>query len=131
TAESFLRSAPVGVVQNCEIQFRTKSDRGVPLLVSRANIVDAENTTQEVVVLARDISRLRNAERGLEESEWRYRSLFENVLDAVVTFREDGEIVDINPAGRELFGIGGRESGGGGNLSRDFMLEENGFSALV
>ncbi len=100
TAESFLRSAPVGVVQNCEMQFRTKSDRGVPVLVSRANIVDAENTTQEVVVLARDISRLRDAERGLEESEWRYRSLFENVLDAVVTFREDGEIVDVNPAGQ-------------------------------
>jgi two-component system cell cycle sensor histidine kinase/response regulator CckA len=128
--ESFLRTAPGRVVQNCEMQFRTKSDRRMPVLVSSANIVDAENTTQEVVVLARDISRLRDAERGLEESEWRYRSLFEDVLDVVVAFRDDGELLDVNPAGRRLFGLGTGGSSGDWNLPRDFFLEPPRFAAL-
>jgi PAS domain S-box-containing protein len=112
------------------MRLRTKSDRRVAVLVSSANIVDAENKTQEVVVLARDISRLRDAERGLEESEWRYRSLFEDVLDAVVTFRTDGELIDVNPAGRVMFGLGGAGGGGDWNIARDFILEEGRFEAL-
>jgi len=128
--ESFMRSASVRVVQNCEMQFRTKSERRVPVLVSSANIVDAENTTQEVVVLARDISRLRDAEKGLEDSEWRYRALFESVLDAVVTFGEDGGLMDVNPAGCQLFGLGNGGRGGDWNLSRDFLVEPERFPAL-
>ena len=127
--ESFLSSSSVRVVQGCEMQLRTRSKRRVPVLVSSANIVDVENTTQEVVVLARDISRLRDAEQGLAESERRYRSLFEDVLDAVVTFRTDGELIDVNPAGREMFGLGG-ESGGDWNLARDFIIEDGRFAAL-
>jgi PAS domain S-box-containing protein len=126
--ESFLGSSS-GHVQNCEMQFRTKSGFTIPALVSSANIVDAANTTQEVVVLARDISRLRDAEKGLEESEWRYRALFESVLDAVVTFRDDGELIDINPAGRQLFGLAGGGAGAG-NLSRDFLVDPGRFFAL-
>ena len=112
------------------MQLRTKSDRRVPVLVSSANIVDAANTTQEVVVLARDISRLRDAERGQEESEWRYRSLFEDVLDAVVTFRADGELIDVNPAGSAMFGLGGAGGGGDWNIARDFILDAGRFEAL-
>ena len=130
-AESFLWSAPLRVVQNREMQLRTKSGRRVSVLVSSANIVDEQNATHEVVVLARDISRLREAEKGLEESEWRYRSLFEGVLDAIVTFRDDGVLFDVNPAGRELFGIDVQAEGGDWNLPRDFLLEPGRFSALL
>jgi PAS domain S-box-containing protein len=59
----------------------------------------------------------------------RYQSLFESVLDAVVTFAEDGELIDTNPAGRELFGITTLE-GGGWNLSRNCRLEPDQFSVL-
>ena len=63
-----------------------------------------------------NISReLREAERGRDESERRYRLLFERVLDAVVTFDEDGRFIDMNPAGRALRGRrrGGRGQWGG------------------
>ncbi len=59
----------------------------------------------------------------------RYQSLFESVLDAVVTFAEDGELIDTNPAGRELFGIDVLE-GGGWNLSLNCRLSPDQFSSL-
>ena len=64
--------------------------------------------------------------RALKE---RYQSLFESVLDAVITFSEDGRLIDTNPAGRELFGISTGE-GGDWNLSRNCRLQPEEFSAL-
>ncbi len=64
--------------------------------------------------------------RALKE---RYQALFESVLDAVITFGEDGRLIDTNPAGRELFGIDAR-AGRDWNLPRDFLFEPDRFAAL-
>ncbi|HUI71344.1 MAG TPA: ATP-binding protein, partial [Spirochaetia bacterium] len=64
--------------------------------------------------------------RSLKE---RYQSLFESVLDAVITFAEDGQLIDTNPAGRELFGIDAKDTGDW-NLSRNCRLEPDQFGAL-
>ena len=39
------------------------------------------------------------------ESEARYRTLFEESIDAVFISRPDGELIDMNPAGLALFGL--------------------------
>ncbi|HVO37536.1 MAG TPA: ATP-binding protein [Spirochaetia bacterium] len=117
-------------VRNREMKFVTKTGRAFPALVSSANIVGAGNSVQQIVVLARDISRLREMERGLQESEGRYYSLFEGVLDAVVTFDLDGRLLDVNPAGRELFGIIGRDDEDEWNLARDFFADPEAFRGL-
>lgn len=44
------------------------------------------------------------ANRQLERSERKYRSLFENSLDAIFISTRTGQFVDLNPAGIELFG---------------------------
>ncbi len=44
------------------------------------------------------------ANRRLERSEHRYRSLFENSRDAIFISTRAGQFVDLNPAGVELFG---------------------------
>ena len=46
-----------------------------------------------------------SANRRLERSERKYRSLFENSRDAIFITTNEGQIVDLNPAGVELFGF--------------------------
>jgi PAS domain S-box-containing protein len=43
--------------------------------------------------------------RRLERSERKYRSLFENSRDAIFITTREGRVVDLNPAGMELFGF--------------------------
>ena len=43
--------------------------------------------------------------RDLGASENRYRALFQESADAVIIVTPDGEIIDANPAGRDLFGV--------------------------
>jgi PAS domain S-box-containing protein len=45
------------------------------------------------------------ANRRLERSERRYRSIFENSRDAIFISSQGGKLVDLNPAGVELFGF--------------------------
>jgi len=111
-AEEFLRAAASEPVRNREMRLRGRGGRPVPVLVSSALVAGTGGRAPEIVLLARDISQLREAERGREESDRRYRSLFERVPDAVVTFSEDGRLIDVNPAGREMLSgpLAGEES---------------------
>lgn len=49
------------------------------------------------------------AEKALLESEARYRSLFENSIDAVFIITTNGRLVDINQSGADLFGYNREE----------------------
>ncbi|HEX4794436.1 MAG TPA: PAS domain S-box protein [Humisphaera sp.] len=55
--------------------------------------------------IARDISDVRNAIRGLEESEGRTRAILDAAVDAILTIDEVGIVKTINPAGERLFGF--------------------------
>jgi PAS domain S-box-containing protein len=127
--DEFLRTAPTRVVQNMEMLLRSRSARRIPVLVSSSPVAGGKTAERKIVVIARDISRLRDAERKREESDSRYRSLFESVLDAVITFRAGGEIVELNPAGREMFGVG-LQAAGPWDLPRDFLQEPGRFAEL-
>jgi len=62
-----------------------------------------DNRVVRVMTLVRDVTDRRLWERELEESEERFRALFEGSLDAIfLTAPETGIILDVNPAGEEL-----------------------------
>jgi PAS domain S-box-containing protein len=56
-----------------------------------------------------DITDRRRAEDALRESEARYRTLFENSMDAVLLTVPDGHILSANPAACRMFGRGEEE----------------------
>lgn len=56
-----------------------------------------------------DITQRKRAEELLQESEKKYRALFEELKDVVFMSTPDGKLLDINPAGVELFGYSSRE----------------------
>jgi two-component system, cell cycle sensor histidine kinase and response regulator CckA len=82
------------------------------------------------LIAKRYVEDLHEMERVLRESEQRYRSLFESALDAIVAFDTDGRLLDVNPAGRELFGLCAGPSAADANLARDILADPRSFTAL-
>ncbi|MBV6397188.1 MAG: hypothetical protein HFACDABA_02793 [Anaerolineales bacterium] len=64
---------------------------------------------EALLVVVRDTTERRKAERELRESEERYRSLVSGMLDGVYRSTHDGQFVDVNPAMLRLFGYASRE----------------------
>ncbi len=62
--------------------------------------------------IIRDVTEREDSRRRLEETEQRYRQLFEDSLDAVYVTDADGAIIEMNPAGLELFGYAPEDIGG-------------------
>lgn len=59
---------------------------------------------EESIVSFRDVTERRRAERALRRAERRFRRIFEDSEDAIYVTDRDGTIVEMNPAGLELFG---------------------------
>ncbi|MFP5487190.1 MAG: putative bifunctional diguanylate cyclase/phosphodiesterase, partial [Acidimicrobiia bacterium] len=58
----------------------------------------------DILVSGRDVTERREAQRRVEESEQRFRSLFDNNSDAVYAFDLDGRFTMMNPAGERVTG---------------------------
>ena len=68
-------------------------------------VLDAGGGLRQVVVTFVDITSRIRTEHQLEQSESRYRMLFENSLDAVMQTRPGGAILTANPAACAMFGM--------------------------
>jgi two-component system, cell cycle sensor histidine kinase and response regulator CckA len=72
-------------------------------------ILDAQGKVSLLSFLAIDIADRKQAERALQESEERFRMLFEYAPDAYILADAQGEIIDCNKATEELAGYGREE----------------------
>lgn len=59
--------------------------------------------------LSKDITARRQAEEQLRRSEEKYRTLFEESKDVISITTPEGRLLDINPAGVQLFGASSKE----------------------
>ncbi len=67
-------------------------------------LTNEDGETTHFIAVKEDITARKFAEQELVESELRYRTLFEELKDAVFVRSSEGRFLDINPAGVELFG---------------------------
>ncbi|MEW6417205.1 MAG: response regulator [Nitrospirota bacterium] len=81
---------------------RIIADSGAPIKDRDGNIIG-------VVLVFRDITEHRKAEKELRMSEEKYRTLFEESKDAVFISTPEGRFLDINPSGVELLGYSSKD----------------------
>ncbi len=75
---------------------------------------DTDGNAMGVVMALQAVSEHKVVERALQESEVKYRSLFEESIDVIYMTSRDGRLVDISPSAVSLFGY-----------TRDELLERD------
>jgi len=67
-------------------------------------IKDKSDNVIQVIQLIRNITEYRKVESAKRESEKKYRTLFEDSIDAIFITKREGEFIDANPSFLKLFG---------------------------
>jgi len=80
------------------------------LEISASLIRDSEGQPTGFRGIALDVTHRKQTEEALKETEKRYRSLFEESLDAIVITDQEGRFVDANKAALHLFGLSREET---------------------
>jgi two-component system NtrC family sensor kinase len=68
--------------------------------------------------------------RALTRSEHKYRRIFEDSQDMILITRDDGSIVDLNPAGHTMLRLEEGEAAGRGLRFQDFFLDQSHWETL-
>lgn len=68
-------------------------------------IMEKNGTITRLIGISRDITQLKQTEAHLRDSETRFRLLFETMIQGVVLYSANGEIISANPAAELLLGL--------------------------
>jgi PAS domain S-box-containing protein len=95
-----------------EIEFRLRAkDGGYKWFLSRAKITvrDTNGKPARMVGTVTDITRNKQAEAALRESEAKYRHILENLQDAYFRADRDGNLTIVSPSAARIYGYGSPE----------------------
>jgi PAS domain S-box-containing protein len=92
----------VGLANHTVLIARDGTERAID--DSAAPIKDEQGNVLGVVLIFRDVSEKRQAERAVAESEARKSAILQTALDCIITCDEQGGVVDFNPAAQRTFG---------------------------
>ena len=81
-----------------------RSGSECPIEDKASPIRDAQGSAIGSVLVFRDVSERRRADRALVESEARQAAIFRTSLDAIVTIDHEGRVLEWNPAAVAMFG---------------------------
>ncbi len=107
--------------RNLEVRFRSKEGnsqwleiQGVAILLDSYGLWSIPETSLEkqegekafigTLCIGRNITKRKQAEEALRESETRLRAIMDNVADAIITISKQGIIESLNLAGERIFG---------------------------
>ncbi|MCH8051342.1 MAG: PAS domain S-box protein, partial [Chloroflexi bacterium] len=92
-----------------ELEMRRADGRHLWISLTARALRDAEGQIEETRSVVVDITERRQAQQALQESEERYRDLFENASDLVQIVALDGSLMYVNRAWREALGYSEEE----------------------
>ncbi|WP_153555738.1 PAS domain S-box protein [Roseimaritima sediminicola] len=75
-----------------------------PIDDSAAPIRDDQGHIVGVVLVFRDVSEQKRADRRIAERESQYRSIVESTSDAILIFDDQARLIEVNPAGCQMHG---------------------------
>jgi PAS domain S-box-containing protein len=101
-AEAVRQCLKRGFVRNLTVDYADQRGKTVPIEIN-ATVIQAGGHIQ-IMSLCRDISERKAAEAALQESESKFRLLFETSRDFLYRTALDGKIIDVNAAAGELSG---------------------------
>jgi diguanylate cyclase (GGDEF)-like protein/PAS domain S-box-containing protein len=106
-AETFLSAVRqvLETQQSARIEYELLINERPTWFATSISPMDEDNT----VWVARDITERKQAEAALRESEERYHSLFDRIMDGIYRSTHAGRFVDINPAMVRMFGYASKE----------------------
>lgn len=104
-----LRSLKGEIVRGEEIMRSRKTGKTRYRHFSSAPMRDIKGNIIGAVAIVRDITKNKQTEKALIESEERYRTLFQSAADAIVTADKKGKIIAWNNAAKTIFGYSERE----------------------
>ena len=91
-----------------EMEIIAASGLRIPIEVN-SHVIWQDGTPVGIQGIVRDITGRRKAEAALQESEERYRDLFENANDIMYTLDLDGNLTSMNKAGERITGYAREE----------------------
>jgi diguanylate cyclase (GGDEF)-like protein/PAS domain S-box-containing protein len=79
--------------------------RGAYLWASASKLLDSEGNLIGAMESIRDVTERKKAETRLQESEEKYRSIFENAVEGIFQTTTDGHFISVNPALARMMGF--------------------------
>lgn len=86
-----------------ETSFRTGEGRIIPVLCSSSFLYNEKKIKAGYLVVAKDLTNIKQYEFSLKESEEKYRKIFEESSDCIFITDKEGNFLDLNVAGYNLF----------------------------
>ena len=102
--EAFHETIRTGIGQRLEYRMMGRDGRPRHIESQGSVIRDAQGRVSQVVVVSRDITKRKEAERALRESEQKYRELVMLANSIILRWSRDGRITFLNEFGQRFFG---------------------------
>ncbi len=93
-----------GIVETREWKWVTASGKILTMHVSISSVKDAVGEIQGYLLIARDVSQQKEAEKALRISEARYRNMIERSSEIIYTTNKEGYFTFVNPVTVQLTG---------------------------
>ncbi len=95
---------PQGIASRYEVEIIGKRGRKRHVIISGAPLFTADGKLHSLLGTFTDITEHKRLLKALQESEEKYRTLFEESKDAILISTPEGQYLDVNQATLELFG---------------------------